>query len=84
MQVTEKVQKQLGIDDAWLLVHRVDLHNALREKAEEGTEGRKLLPGGLSCELSLSSWPSSQVPLTLDKGPFYRDCIPGKRAEARS
>jgi salicylate hydroxylase len=41
MQVTEKVQKQLGIDDAWLLVHRVDLHNALREKAEEGTEGRK-------------------------------------------
>ncbi|KAJ4319010.1 hypothetical protein N0V94_004147 [Neodidymelliopsis sp. IMI 364377] len=41
MGVTEKLQKQLKIEDPWLLVHRVDLHNALREKAEEGFGGKK-------------------------------------------
>ncbi|KAH7134865.1 hypothetical protein B0J11DRAFT_595681 [Dendryphion nanum] len=39
--VTEKFQKKLGMTDAWLLVHRVDLHNALREKAAEGADGCK-------------------------------------------
>ncbi|KAH7357518.1 hypothetical protein BKA66DRAFT_612630 [Pyrenochaeta sp. MPI-SDFR-AT-0127] len=39
--VTEQLQKKLGIEDEWVLVHRVDLHNALRKKAEEGWEGRK-------------------------------------------
>ncbi|KZM28342.1 salicylate 1-monooxygenase [Ascochyta rabiei] len=38
---TEELQKKLNINDPWLLVHRVDLHNALREKAEEGFGGKK-------------------------------------------
>ena len=40
-QVTKDLQRQLGIEDDWLLVHRVDLHNALHEKALQGFEGRK-------------------------------------------
>ncbi|KAL5371674.1 hypothetical protein DPSP01_014089 [Paraphaeosphaeria sporulosa] len=40
-KVTEKLQKQLGFDDEWLLVHRVDIHNALRKTAEAGFSGRK-------------------------------------------
>ncbi|KAJ4351120.1 uncharacterized protein N0V89_006459 [Didymosphaeria variabile] len=38
---TDQLQKELEMDDPWLLVHRVDLHNALREKAEEGFGGKK-------------------------------------------
>lgn len=40
-QITEEIQAHLNIKDPWLLVHRADLHNALREKAEEGFEGKK-------------------------------------------
>jgi salicylate hydroxylase len=39
-QVTKDLQRQLGIEDDWLLVHRVDLHNALYKKALEGFQGR--------------------------------------------
>ncbi|KAH5319261.1 hypothetical protein HBI12_113530 [Parastagonospora nodorum] len=39
--ITENIQTHLSIDDPWLLVHRVDLHNALREKAEKGFGGKK-------------------------------------------
>jgi salicylate hydroxylase len=35
------VLETLGIDGDWLLVHRVDLHNYLRKKAEEGFNGKK-------------------------------------------
>ncbi|KAF2647736.1 FAD/NAD(P)-binding domain-containing protein [Lophiostoma macrostomum CBS 122681] len=38
---TDQLQKKLGIDEPWLLVHRVDLHNALRAKAEESFGGKK-------------------------------------------
>ncbi|KAH6652281.1 hypothetical protein BKA67DRAFT_538101 [Truncatella angustata] len=38
--VTEKLQQELGIDDDWLLVHRVDLHHGLRELAEQGFAGK--------------------------------------------
>lgn len=40
-KITKQLQKKLMIEDPWLLVHRVDLHNALREKAEEGFAGKK-------------------------------------------
>lgn len=30
----------MGINEPWLLVHRVDLHNALRSQAERGFQGR--------------------------------------------
>ncbi|KAF1936600.1 FAD/NAD(P)-binding domain-containing protein [Clathrospora elynae] len=40
--VTENLQKQLDIKDEWVLVHRADLHNALRAKAEESFDGKKL------------------------------------------
>ncbi|KAF7679750.1 salicylate 1-monooxygenase [Alternaria burnsii] len=39
--ITKDLQKKLSIEDPWLLVHRVDLHNALRKKAEEGFAGKK-------------------------------------------
>lgn len=39
--VTKDLQAQLNTKDEWLLVHRVDLHNGLRELAEKGFEGRK-------------------------------------------
>ena len=39
--VTKDLQARLGTSDEWLLVHRVDLHNSLREMAEKGFEGRK-------------------------------------------
>jgi 2-polyprenyl-6-methoxyphenol hydroxylase-like FAD-dependent oxidoreductase len=37
----EDILKALGVDGDWLLVHRVDLHNYLRKKAEEGFNGKK-------------------------------------------
>ncbi|KAJ4347657.1 hypothetical protein N0V95_005230 [Ascochyta clinopodiicola] len=39
--VTKDLQARLGTKDEWLLVHRVDLHNALRQLAEKGYEERK-------------------------------------------
>ena len=39
--VTKDLQAQLGTEDEWLLVHRVDLHNGLRELADKGFAGRK-------------------------------------------
>lgn len=39
--VTRDLQEQLGTDDEWLLVHRGDLHNGLRNLAEKGFAGRK-------------------------------------------
>ncbi|KAF5612500.1 hypothetical protein F25303_14365 [Fusarium sp. NRRL 25303] len=38
---TKQLQQDLQTNDEWLLTHRVDLHNALRRKAEEGSEGKK-------------------------------------------
>ncbi|KAL6703435.1 hypothetical protein ACN47E_009694 [Coniothyrium glycines] len=38
---TKKLQDQLGVKEEWLLVHRVDLHDALKAHAERGFEGRK-------------------------------------------
>jgi salicylate hydroxylase len=32
--VTKDLQAELGTEDEWLLVHRVDLHNSLRDLAE--------------------------------------------------
>ncbi|KAH6618439.1 hypothetical protein C7974DRAFT_474297 [Boeremia exigua] len=40
-KITDQLQKKLNIEDPWLLVHRVDLHNALRKKAEDGFAGKK-------------------------------------------
>ncbi|KAJ4340450.1 hypothetical protein N0V87_002434 [Didymella glomerata] len=39
--VTKDLQAQLGTEDEWLLVHRVDLHNGLRELADKGPEPYK-------------------------------------------
>lgn len=39
--VTKDLQAQLNTKDEWLLVHRVDLHNGLRELAEKGFGGKK-------------------------------------------
>ncbi|EXA29099.1 hypothetical protein FOVG_19359 [Fusarium oxysporum f. sp. pisi HDV247] len=39
--VTKDLQGKLGIDDDWLLVHRVDLHSALHAKARETYRGKK-------------------------------------------
>ncbi|KAF3044653.1 hypothetical protein E8E12_007576 [Didymella heteroderae] len=39
--VTKDLQKQLGTEDEWLLVHRVDLHNVLRGMLERGFAGKK-------------------------------------------
>ena len=40
-KVTDEIQKRLGFDDEWLLVHRVDIHSALRRIAEAGFDGRQ-------------------------------------------
>jgi salicylate hydroxylase len=37
--VTKDLQAELGTEDEWLLVHRVDLHNSLRDLAEKGSAG---------------------------------------------
>lgn len=39
--VTKDLQVRLGMEDEWLLVHRVDLHNALRDLSEKGFAGKK-------------------------------------------
>lgn len=39
--MTKDLQAQLGTEDEWLLVYRVDLHNGLRGLAEKGFAGRK-------------------------------------------
>ena len=39
--VTKDLQAQLGTEDEWLLVHRVDLHNGLRDLAEKVFSGKK-------------------------------------------
>ncbi len=39
--MTEKLQKECSTYDDWLLVHRVDLHNALRRLAEQTVGGLK-------------------------------------------
>ncbi|RAL03650.1 putative salicylate hydroxylase [Aspergillus ibericus CBS 121593] len=39
--VTKDVQETLGIHDEWLLTHRVDLHNALRNLAAKEVNGTK-------------------------------------------
>ncbi|GAP86467.1 putative 3-hydroxybenzoate 6-hydroxylase 1 [Rosellinia necatrix] len=38
----EENQKEMGVDDPWLMVHRVDLHNGLRLLAEKGFQGRSV------------------------------------------
>ncbi|KAI8634746.1 FAD/NAD(P)-binding domain-containing protein [Xylariaceae sp. FL1651] len=38
--VAKEMQAKLGIDDPWLMTHRVDLHNALRQLAERGFQGK--------------------------------------------
>lgn len=42
MQVTKELQTTLDIHDDWLLTHRVDLHNALRETAAREFNGRRV------------------------------------------
>ncbi|PWY89331.1 monooxygenase [Aspergillus heteromorphus CBS 117.55] len=39
--VTQEVQEALGISDEWLLAHRVDLHNALRDVAATEVHGKR-------------------------------------------
>ncbi|KAJ5131793.1 hypothetical protein N7448_005951 [Penicillium atrosanguineum] len=40
--VTKDVQERLGITDDFLLTHRVDLHNTLRDTAAKGVGGRRV------------------------------------------
>ncbi|KAI0153204.1 FAD/NAD(P)-binding domain-containing protein [Xylariaceae sp. FL1272] len=38
--IRRELQALSGVDDPWLLVHRVDLHNALRKMVADGFNGR--------------------------------------------
>ncbi|KAJ5240518.1 uncharacterized protein N7469_002109 [Penicillium citrinum] len=52
--VTEDLQKLLNTTDGWVLTHRVDLHNTLRNTASQEIDGRKI-------EICLSSRVASVV-----------------------
>ncbi|KAL6704163.1 hypothetical protein ACN47E_008723 [Coniothyrium glycines] len=73
--VTSQLQEKLKINDVWLLVHRVDLHNALREKAEAGFGGRKPKIH-LSCAVD-SVNPSSGKVVLADGRELHADLIIG-------
>jgi hypothetical protein len=40
--VTEDIQKRLQVTDDFILTHRVDLHNTLRDTAATEIEGRRV------------------------------------------
>ncbi|KZM28363.1 Salicylate 1-monooxygenase [Ascochyta rabiei] len=73
--VTKDLQAKLDIKDEWLLVHRVDLHNKLRELAEKGFEARKPRLH-LSCGVSSVDVQSGKVKL-YDGREFQADLIIG-------
>ncbi|PWY72453.1 FAD/NAD(P)-binding domain-containing protein [Aspergillus sclerotioniger CBS 115572] len=73
--VTKDAQEALGIHDEWLLTHRVDLHNALRDSAAKEVNGRK--PTIHLCSRVASVDPKAGE-VTLDNGTkFTGDLIIG-------
>ncbi|OOF96328.1 hypothetical protein ASPCADRAFT_206516 [Aspergillus carbonarius ITEM 5010] len=66
--VTKDAQETLGVHDEWLLTHRVDLHNALRDLAAKEVNGRK--PTIHLCSRVASVDPEAGE-VTLDNGTKY-------------